>query len=43
MAAGAPYVVSEDRDLLDIGNYEGITMVDAATFLTLLAENQSGR
>jgi uncharacterized protein len=43
MAAGAPYVVSEDRDLLDIGNYEGITMVDAATFLALLAENQSGR
>ncbi len=35
-AAGAAFVVSEDRDLLDLGAYEGVRIIDAETFLRLL-------
>lgn len=37
-AAAAAFVVSEDRDLLDIGAYEGVRIIDAETFLRLLDE-----
>ena len=40
-AAGAEYLVSEDRDLLDIGVYEGVSIVDAATFLLILAAGRA--
>lgn len=36
LAGGAAYIVSEDRDLLDIGAYEGIAIIDAETFLAML-------
>lgn len=34
--AGADYLVSEDEDLLVLREYEGVRIVDAATFLALL-------
>lgn len=34
--AGAEYLVSEDQDLLVLQEYEGVRIVDAATFLDLL-------
>lgn len=37
-AGGAAYVVSEDNDLLVLGAYEGIGIVDAAAFLRVLDE-----
>lgn len=36
VAAGAAYVISEDRDLLDLGSYGGVAMIDTAAFLLLL-------
>ena len=36
---GADYVVSEDRDLLDLGEYQGIKILDVATFLKILSES----
>jgi len=36
VAGGATYIVSEDRDLLHLGNYEGVSIVDTASFLSLL-------
>jgi putative PIN family toxin of toxin-antitoxin system len=36
--AGADYLVSEDEDLLVLGEYEGVTIVNAATFLRILEE-----
>jgi uncharacterized protein len=38
---GAEYIVSEDRDLLDIGEYQGIKIIDVATFLKILTEGES--
>lgn len=35
-AAGAPYLVTEDNDLLVLGQYEGVQIVTMATFLGLL-------
>lgn len=35
-AAGASYLVSEDGDLLDLKEYEGVMIVDATTFLGIL-------
>jgi uncharacterized protein len=35
-AGRASYVVSADKDLLDLGEYEGIKIVDLATFLAML-------
>ena len=37
----ASYVVSEDRDLLDLGEYQGIKIVDVATFLKFLKEDKA--
>ena len=36
MAGEAMYLVSEDDDLLVLGTYEGVQIVDAATFLGIL-------
>ena len=38
LAAEADYLVSEDQDLLVLGTYEGTRIVDAATFLTYLEQ-----
>lgn len=40
--AGADYIVSEDKDLLDLKQHKGITIVSAAAFLRLL-EEQAGQ
>ncbi len=37
-AAGAEYLVTEDEDLRLLGEYEGIEIVDATTFLRLLEQ-----
>lgn len=37
-AAGAAYLVSEDEDLLVLGEYEGVKIVDTATFLAILEQ-----
>ena len=42
VAGGAAYVVSEDKDLLVLGTYEGIRIVDAAAFLRVLDETGDG-
>ena len=34
--AGADYLVSEDQDLLVLGEHEGVEIVDAVTFLRLI-------
>jgi putative PIN family toxin of toxin-antitoxin system len=39
--AGADYLVSEDEDLLVIGEYQGVTIVDGRTFLRLLEQRPS--
>ncbi len=39
----ASYDVSEDDDLLVLGEYEGIRIVDAATFLAILSERDEAR
>jgi len=36
----AAYIVTGDRDLLDLGAYEGIQIVDARTFLDVLEEKR---
>ncbi len=36
VAAAADYIVSEDRDVLDIGLHEGVRIVTTITFLALL-------
>lgn len=36
LEAGAEYIVSEDRDILDVGAYEGVTTITAGQFLQLL-------
>ena len=41
VAGEASYVVSEDRDLLDLEEYQGITIVDVATFLKFLKEDET--
>lgn len=40
-AANAQYLVSADRDLLDIKEYEGIEIIDAQTFIKIIEENNS--
>ena len=42
-AGGASYLVSEDNDLLVLGEYDGIRIVDAATFLGILSEEDEAR
>jgi putative PIN family toxin of toxin-antitoxin system len=36
VAAGADYIVSEDADIVDVGEYRGVRTVSAAEFLELL-------
>jgi putative PIN family toxin of toxin-antitoxin system len=36
VAAGADYIVSEDRDILDVGAYRGIKMATAKEFIGVL-------
>lgn len=38
LAAHADYLVTEDNDLLVLGEYEGVRIVDARTFLGLLED-----
>jgi uncharacterized protein len=38
LTAAADYIVSEDRDILDIGEYGGIRTISAAEFLDLAAD-----
>lgn len=40
-AAGADYLVSEDKDLLSLERYSGARIVDCATFLTILGRQRS--
>ena len=37
-AAGADYVITEDEDLLVIGEYEGAQIIDTATFTRILEQ-----
>lgn len=39
IAGNAQYVVSEDKDLLDMGEYQGIRMIDCRSFIELLEAN----
>jgi hypothetical protein len=39
--AGAAYLVSEDADLLVLGAYEGVRVVDTATFLRILEQGEA--
>ena len=41
VAGEADYVVSEDRDLLDLGEYQGIKIVDVGTFLKILNKDKA--
>jgi putative PIN family toxin of toxin-antitoxin system len=41
VSGGADYVFSEDRDLLDLGEYQGIKIVNVATFLKILEEGEA--
>jgi len=38
LAGGVDFLVSADKDLLDLEAYQGITIVDVATFLGILEE-----
>ncbi len=39
VTAGADYIVSEDRDILDVGEFEGIKTVTADQFLAVLDQS----
>jgi uncharacterized protein len=41
VAGNADYLVSEDRDLLDIGTYQGIRIITAREFIGLIREEQA--
>jgi putative PIN family toxin of toxin-antitoxin system len=41
LAANADYLVSEDNDLLDLHEYQGVRIVNARTFLYLLENEPS--
>jgi putative PIN family toxin of toxin-antitoxin system len=36
IAAGAEYIVTEDKDILDVAEYEGILPISAAEFIALV-------
>lgn len=36
VAAGAGYIVSEDRDILDVGEFRGVKTVTAEEFVAIL-------
>ena len=40
IAGSAQFIVSEDKDLLDLGNYAGCQIVTAEAFLRLLDGNE---
>ncbi|MGH2534243.1 MAG: putative toxin-antitoxin system toxin component, PIN family [Thermomicrobiales bacterium] len=40
LAAHADFLVTEDNDLLVLGDYQGVRIVDARTFLSLLADDR---
>lgn len=37
-AAGVAYLVSEDEDLLSLGEHEGVKIINMATFLRILEQ-----
>ncbi len=39
-AAGAEYLLSEDQDLLVLGEYEGVKIVDTTAFLRVLEQGE---
>ena len=41
VAGGVDVIVSADKDLLDLAAYQGITIVDVATFLGILEEESA--
>jgi predicted nucleic acid-binding protein len=41
LAARAGYLVSEDRDILDVAEYRGIRTVSATQFLSILYEGDT--
>jgi len=43
VAARADYLVSEDEDLLDLGQHQGIEIVTCSTFLGILQNEEGGR
>lgn len=42
-AAAADYLVSEDRDLLDLGEYRGIKIIDTMAFLSILEAEEGAK
>lgn len=40
LAAKADYLVSEDRDLLDLKEYQGVKIISTEAFIQLLEENK---
>lgn len=41
--SGADYLVSADKDLLDLKNYQGVKIIDAKSFLEILEQELSGK
>ncbi|MGH2617460.1 MAG: putative toxin-antitoxin system toxin component, PIN family, partial [Thermomicrobiales bacterium] len=41
VTGNAEYIISEDRDLLDLGRYEGIVILSARAFLGILDQEES--
>lgn len=41
LAGDAKYLVSEDQDVLTLREYQGVTIIDALTFLHILEEEES--
>ena len=39
-AGSADYIISEDKDILSVGQYRGVKTVSADAFMTLLAEQE---
>lgn len=39
VAGGADYIVSEDRDILEVDGYEGVRTISAAQFIAILTRN----
>ena len=42
LAARADYLVTEDNDLLVLGDYEGTTIIDCAAFLRIIESGNNG-
>ncbi len=41
MTGRADYLVSEDRDLLDMGQYKGVIIINAEAFIGMIEEEQA--